>query len=211
MEEVRPVTSVVVIRGTGAGCLWLLPGHEVERGRADPYLDRLLADLDDVVEVPGPGGGRAARADGPAERADEELWPGVDAFGDVGFDYADGLGGWTAPAPAPPLGTPSLTERLAGQLGLVGDPVREFVDGADRRAPVVIVRAWREDDPVALSRLMRRLQAAVKNAGLPPARRPRLLVAARPEAPPMRRRHSIRASAPSTGGGRCGAGSTRRP
>ncbi|GAA1083277.1 hypothetical protein [Kitasatospora arboriphila] len=180
----RHLARVAADLASGLGCLWLLPGHEVERGRADLYLDRLLADLDDVVEVPGPGGGRAARADGPAERADEELWPGVDAFGDVGFDYDDGLGGWTAPAapaPAPPLGTPSLTERLAGQLGLVGDPVEELVDGADLRAPVVIVRAWREDDPVALSRLMRRLQAAVKNAGLPPARRPRLLVAARPE------------------------------
>ncbi|MFF2954141.1 hypothetical protein ACFVVU_22720 [Kitasatospora sp. NPDC057965] len=72
-----------------------------------------------------------------------------------------------------------VAARLARSLGLDGDLVSELVGAADGGAPVLVVRAWTEADPYAVSRLVRRFQAAVKEAGLKPSDRPRLLVASR--------------------------------
>ncbi|MEV7023896.1 hypothetical protein [Kitasatospora sp. NPDC093558] len=100
------------------------------------------------------GGGGIRTSEGPP------LAPAVDAR------FADGSD----------LDVPA---RLARSLGLDGDLVTELVGNADGRAPVLVIRAWTEAGPHVLSRLLRRFQAAVKEAGLEPSDRPRLLVASR--------------------------------
>ncbi|MEU7485894.1 hypothetical protein [Streptomyces sp. NPDC042319] len=177
----------------GTGCLWLFPEPEVDSGRAEQFLGALLSGLDDVIEVPGASDATASGR--PPHDAQADIWgyedgsyAGLGGFGE-GFDYDDGFGDWgrgeAAPVPVPtPAATPpefGLSERLAKELGLTADPVEALVEGAQQRGPVLVIRAWNEDDPGALSRLLRRMQAAVKDAGLPPALRPRLLVAARLE------------------------------
>ncbi|MER5584780.1 hypothetical protein ABT090_24505 [Streptomyces asoensis] len=188
----RHLANIAQDLGDGFGCLWILPDPEIGSGRADRILDELLSALNNVVEVP-----RAldTAASGQLPR---ELGHGIWATGtgahdspgsfDSGFDYDDGFGDWdppvaarhvTAPAPGKDLAASSVTERLAKELGLDGDPVAGLTSDAEGRAPVLVIRAWNEDDSVPLSQLLRRLQAAVKDAGLPPSRRPRLLIAAR--------------------------------
>ncbi|MFG2913421.1 hypothetical protein ACGF0D_11095 [Kitasatospora sp. NPDC048298] len=112
-----------------------------------------------------------------------------DGFGDWDAFGAVGGGGHRASDGLPPAPTPDdrssdgpdtdVAARLARSLGLDGDLVSGLVGGADGRTPVLVVRAWAEADPHAVSRLVRRFQAAVKEAGLKPSDRPRLLVASR--------------------------------
>ncbi|MFF2658881.1 hypothetical protein ACFVUH_16120 [Kitasatospora sp. NPDC058032] len=117
-------------------------------------------------------------------------WDPFGVFAGTGVQASGGL------SPAPVVDEPVLDEpvldaglsddrdtdvaaRLARSLGLDGDLVSELVGGADGGTPVLVVRAWTEADPYAVSRLVRRFQAAVKEAGLKPSDRPRLLVASR--------------------------------
>lgn len=85
----------------------------------------------------------------------------------------------------------SLPARVAGLLpGTVStsrDPhsdrweaVTHLATAAVDPHPVVMVQAWCEPHPEETGRLLRQFAAAVKEAGLPPDRRTRLLVAARP-------------------------------
>ncbi|KNE80474.1 hypothetical protein ADZ36_21715 [Streptomyces fradiae] len=118
-------------------------------------------------------------------------------------DYDDGLGAVWSPdtlavaqpsaasvassGPAPGLGGrgPSITERLAvvvkAEDGADGrlDAVSCLVHGATRTPPVVAVKAWLETAPDETARLLRRVSAAVKEAGLPPEHRPRILLLVR--------------------------------
>ncbi|QES05397.1 hypothetical protein DEJ44_07055 [Streptomyces venezuelae] len=112
-----------------------------------------------------------------------------------------------------------LLARLAKELSVDADEaVATLVDPGRGRRPVVGVRAWTEPDDhdggtspgpgpgtgpgtgtrargAAVERLFRLLAAAVKDAGLPPGERPRLLVVARlrdlPEPLPDELRHGL--------------------
>lgn len=194
---------------TGMTCVWLFPDVEVESGRADLAVETVAHGLDDVVDAPAErrGARPALRAALPEAH---DLWspPGSGGAGDGGtseasFDVDDGFGDWSPsgarvgdafraasypPAPGFVVGVPALdspdadvTARLARSLGIDGDLVSGLVADPDGRAPVLVVRAWSEGDPWAVSRLIRRFQAAVKESGLKPDRRPRLLVASRPQ------------------------------
>ncbi|MEK2494830.1 hypothetical protein WN990_35325 [Kitasatospora purpeofusca] len=190
----------------GLTCVWLFPDAEVASRRADRAVDEVIHDLDDVVDVPGKETAPrlAPVAALPEARGSREPLgtggrPAGHRFEDA-FDVDDGFGGWDpfgvfgsggfqpseVPTPAPTVDgrlaegpDADVTARLAHSLGSDGDLVAELVGNADGRALVLVIRAWTEADPHAVSRLLRRFQAAVKEAGLKPSDRPRLLVASR--------------------------------
>ncbi|GKQ36736.1 hypothetical protein [Streptomyces sp. A012304] len=140
--------------------------------------------------------GEAAAAD-VADDADE-------GWGDLpALDFDDDFDlGWSDVRPARPArpavreqAVPELFERLGKELAVEpGEVVARLTDPARRWRPVIGLRAWTEpDDPGpavpgprggavrggAVQRLFHALTAAVKDAGLPPQARPRLLVVAR--------------------------------
>ncbi|MFD8059857.1 hypothetical protein ACFXA0_08055 [Streptomyces cyaneofuscatus] len=150
----------------------------------------------------------APAAQEPREEHGAEGAPGLGGAGSA-FDIDDGFGDWdpfgltgrsggagssgfpggsgsfevrsSGAAPPRPAEGPDaeVAVRFAETLSLHGDLVSELVAQAGRRTPVLVVRAWAEADLLAVSRLVRRFQAVVKEAGLKPGDRPRLLVAAR--------------------------------
>ncbi|MFE2104912.1 hypothetical protein ACFXAF_03405 [Kitasatospora sp. NPDC059463] len=146
-------------------------------------------------EQPGGGGGAAVHGSEDALEIDDGFG-GWDPFGVSGNGGFPGAGGPSLAAAADARfpggrvgdggdgdgrdgGDGDIAARLARSLGLDGDLVAELTGAAERRTPVLVVRAWTEADPHAVSRLVRRFQAAVKEAGLRPGDRPRLLVASR--------------------------------
>ncbi|MEU3408645.1 hypothetical protein ABZ766_32505 [Streptomyces sp. NPDC006670] len=182
----------------GFTCLWIFPAALVEKSAADRFVEDLRSTLENVVEVPAPSRGGAVV--GPSATA--APWRAVGGWFDEepgdGFldDYDDGLGAppWAAAGHARslPIASPArldpstVEERLAKELGVVGDPIEHLTGPeASGDAPIILVRTWNEDDGVGLARMMRRLTAAVKGGGLAPGRRPRLLVAARLEDLPV--------------------------
>ncbi|WP_371636742.1 hypothetical protein OG988_29510 [Streptomyces zaomyceticus] len=162
-----------------------------------------------------------ADGDGPAHIggwADADELPFLD-LPDDGFDLDLGwsLDGRPPRVPAPrkeptgPRHDPhGLLARLGKELSVDADEAvaRLVAPGRDRR-PVVGIRAWTETEALGappgastnappgapVERLFRSLAAAVKDAGLPPAERPRLLVVARlrdlPESLPDELRHGL--------------------
>jgi hypothetical protein len=177
----------------GLTCLWLLPDAEVQARRADLAVDAVLHRFDDVVDVPGPraqAGPDAAPVASPTRAVTGWSVPHMDDEFDLDDGFGDdehfGAAVGHQVSPRTPTAAASSTgqdagvaDRLARSLGLVEDLVAEVVAAADGRTPVLVVRAWTEDDPSEVSRLLRRFQAAVKESGLKPEYRPRLLVAAR--------------------------------
>ncbi|MGV9790305.1 hypothetical protein [Streptomyces sp. NPDC003435] len=132
----------------------------------------------------------------------EEMWEGDDAWNTLpDLDFDDGFDiGWSEAAPvrarSRPLehAMPELFERLGKELAVSAPEVVErLVVRGSRWRPVVGLRAWCETDEVAsgasgartpsrgsaVERLLRSVTAAVKEAGLSPQERPRLLVVAR--------------------------------
>ncbi|MFE5674971.1 hypothetical protein ACFQ7B_25380 [Streptomyces erythrochromogenes] len=176
--------------GNGFTCLWLLPSPLVERVEADLYVDELCSTLNNVVEIPCAGTGDYS-APAPASSWQTSAGWYDDGPGDgLLDDYDDGLGdppwlngGYTptvVPKPAHSQTRSTLEERLSKRLGVAGDPV-EYLTAPESPggAPIILIRAWQEEDDAGVARLLRRLTAAVKGSGLAPGRRPRLLVAAR--------------------------------
>ncbi|MEU8774916.1 hypothetical protein [Streptomyces sp. NPDC048606] len=172
---------------------------------AGALLDELLHELADFVLVPAPGDGARAevRAPAPSVRVAATAW----GDGDPVLDYDDGLSAFSTartptaalPAPRAPSvpavrheepGYGSLADRIVKELG---DPAFDrgghtgiegllalLTDATERPGEnrVIVVRGWLEAAPVAATDLLRRLAATVKAAGMPPERRPRLLVLA---------------------------------
>ncbi|GGT24623.1 hypothetical protein GCM10010286_57510 [Streptomyces toxytricini] len=68
----------------------------------------------------------------------------------------------------------------SGPAAGVDGLLHRLTDGSAAASRVIVVRGWYEPAPAAAPELLRRLAAAVKAAGLPPERRPRLLVLAGP-------------------------------
>ena len=177
---------------------------------ADALVTELLHEIGEFILLstsdPNSGDIRA-----PAETAQPigSQWSGLAPPLDYD-DGMSGFGTSTTvrcPAPArrftPAESLAELLERLAGQLasparpqeaefGADGDPVErlstdgvlgQLVGAAEGRPETrpVVIRAWREETPTAATNFLRQLVARVKEAGLPPSRRPRALVVATAE------------------------------
>ncbi|MEV5748011.1 hypothetical protein AB0L00_09350 [Actinoallomurus sp. NPDC052308] len=192
----------------GRSCLCLLPDSQVRPTDApvERILGELLHELGDFLLLPPAEPDRVARV--PRPRAPQAAPAGRWTPSEPLLDYDDGLSDFehhTRPLPATPAimapvpsvpvrtATADLLERLAKELQNHGPAVEGLDDVLARltedRPPshggqVIVVRAWREASPTAATDLLRRLTAAVKEAGLTPARRPRMLVVATPSGLP---------------------------
>ncbi|MEU5255149.1 hypothetical protein [Streptomyces longwoodensis] len=134
---------------------------------------------------------------------------------DDGFDAADPYGALlsslaTASASPPPssshrgggpdvasLTSMSLSERLAKELGVTGDPFIELVrrtarlrsdvtsdddpedDALPSAPPLIVVRGWDEDSPEEVGRLLRTAHATFRDEGIGATHRPCFLITAR--------------------------------
>ncbi|MCX4529153.1 hypothetical protein [Streptomyces sp. NPDC012746] len=174
---------------------------------AEALLDELLHELADFVLVPAPGDGAApgSLAPAPPPPAPSDPWGGTDPILDYddGLSAFSAVRAHDAAVPqaraasAPDVqreesGVPALADRIAkelgdsvsgeyqgGHTGIEGllERLTTAAGGPDATR-VIVVRGWREPAPTAATDLLRRLSATVKAAGLPPGRRPRLLVLA---------------------------------
>ncbi|HEX3783227.1 MAG TPA: hypothetical protein VHX38_26465 [Pseudonocardiaceae bacterium] len=181
--------AITAVLDSGLTCLWLVPDTVVESGVADQLLDD-LADRPGSIRVPPPKADgqwsrpaadfRAAEIDFTSDGQRPE-WA-RDVFGLLTDDR------WPPPAPdvveaLPPAPGPSLAERLAEMIDepvdAADDPVRSLVGAAELRGRVVVVRAWEELDHAHTADLLVRLPAVLKELGVAPAERPRLLMASR--------------------------------
>lgn len=184
----------------GRSCVWYFPDPVVEMGRADFFVRELTHRLEAVIPVPGVVS-RADRHTGapslPAQRTpvaashdpwadtDQEAW-GTDLSDDPYGSLLSGLiapGGGVRPglAPAAAAQAATLEDRLAKELGVMGDPVESLAEqAAAGQAPhVIVVRCWDEASPEEASRLLRVAQATFHEAGVPGHQRPRFLLTAR--------------------------------
>ncbi|MGW0136814.1 hypothetical protein [Streptomyces sp. NPDC003299] len=177
--------------------------EQLYRAALNMAPDRLDVQPPTVLTVPGPraadareGGGGAAGHD-EKFREEDDVWDDLpDLDFDSGFDigWSDALPVCTRPR-AREHAVPDLFERLGKELAVgPGEVIERLTHRTGRWRPVIGLRAWREpDDPGgiaprgtestlrggAVARLFRSLTAAVKDAGLHPQERPRLLVVAR--------------------------------
>ncbi|MFD7860125.1 hypothetical protein ACFV6B_38475 [Streptomyces microflavus] len=198
----RQLGGVVADLDAGLNCVWLLPDRLVDSGQADELYLRVLSGAPLHIDVPSvvdeePG---SPTEHGPLDEpltglgygADADQLPYLDSYDD-GFDL-----GWEADAYAPVIPAPrsqslwapvplgDLAARIAKEISAPADDVvaRLVTPEAGGRGPVIGIRAWGEleDGPLrgtGIERFYRSLSTAAKAAGLPPAERPRLLVAAR--------------------------------
>lgn len=176
--------------------------EELYRAALHTSPDRLDVSPPAVLAVPAPRSPGALEDHSPTAADEEvfqedEVWHDLPALDfDTGFDI-----GWADAAPVRTRirtrkhAVPELFERLAEQLDVApGEVIERLTDRTRRWRPVIGLRAWCEpDDPggtalggtggghrgSGVERLLRALTSAVKEAGLPPEERPRLLVVAR--------------------------------
>ncbi len=191
----------------GLNCVWLVPDRLVADGRADVlYREALYATPSRRIDVPalmGPARD-AVEAAPDTVPAHFPAAPGelsyLDGYDD-GFDLDPGperkgerdggprgqaepsrsrLPGPRGPQGADPDPT-GLWARLAKELSVGTDDVLSHLTGPGyARRPVIGIRAWREPgEGRPVERLVRSLTVAVRDAGLGPEDRPRLLLAAR--------------------------------
>ncbi|MGW2708638.1 hypothetical protein ACWC4J_06550 [Streptomyces sp. NPDC001356] len=176
----------------GRNCLWLLPDDMVVAGYAEKLHRTVLARSPEHLQVAEPGAVRAEPV--PVEpspyahlTADVPLLEGFDDGFDIGWDLP---GPRRESPPAPHAGGPSeLMTRLAKALSVdPGRAVDELTAPGAHWRPVIGIRAWLEPDTRHgsagerghdVARLVRALDAAVKDAGLPPEQRPRVMVTGR--------------------------------
>ncbi|MER6991627.1 hypothetical protein ABT337_15265 [Saccharopolyspora hirsuta] len=167
----------------GMSCVWLMPDEFVDNGLADELLDE-LANNHDSLHVPEPegppcGGETAAIAPIRARHPTNDLPPWArDAFSDLAdFDAP------ASPVVAADARTTSVAERIAQLLDLEtdehSDEVHAVVSEPQLRGKVLVVCGWRERDRDSLAKVLTRLTSLVKEEGLQPAHRPRLLLASR--------------------------------
>ncbi|MER7010809.1 hypothetical protein ABT324_05200 [Saccharopolyspora sp. NPDC000359] len=168
----------------GLSCVWLMPDEFVANGFADELLDELANDHDSL-HVPEPHGahiGGAAAAVPPIRaaqpRSDLPRWAQDTFSGLPSFD--------ASPSPVAITVSPrttSVTERIVQLLDLNTDEhpdeIRAIVTEPQLRGKVLVVCGWRERDRDSLAEVLVRLTSLVKEEGLPPAHRPRLLLATR--------------------------------
>ncbi|WP_282086487.1 hypothetical protein [Streptomyces tendae] len=179
----------------GRNCVWLMPDEFVADGIAEELHRTVLSRWPEHVHLPEPATTAETHPLVP-----ETGWPGAVA-GDVPVldDFEDGFDiGWDgSPAPSATFSAPSggpseLMTRLAKELSTVPEAVVDQLTAPDGHwHPVIGVRAWTEPDPRqapggrvterghGIARLIRALGAAIKESGLAPDRRPRVLVTGR--------------------------------
>ncbi|MFJ1757265.1 hypothetical protein [Kitasatospora sp. NPDC088134] len=181
----------------GHSCLLILP--TTAAAHAEDLLNAVLGSRSDWLRVPPPGTEPADTEPAGPEDDPPPLWSGQPP---ILHDLDDGdfvVGLMTAafgaqaaltplPPPPPPRTGPAHTNSIEARLESLlpartsgNDPAddvyrRLTADHADGRT--YVLNAAAEDDPDALARLLLRLPATVKAAGLQPHRRPRLLVVA---------------------------------
>jgi hypothetical protein len=174
----------------GLTCLWLVPDTLVSSGIADQMIDD-LADRPRSIRMPPPKT-EVQEFSPAAEYRPAETPPSTDTqrpawardvFGLMTDDHtAVAVSLTTEPATLPQT-VRSLAERLADLLDWPvqpgSDPIRELVGSPETRDSVIVVRAWEELDPTNTADLLVRLPAVVKELGVAPGERPRLLMAAR--------------------------------
>lgn len=168
----------------GFSCLWIVPDHMVERGAVEKLLTVLEQRLD-AVRVPAPEVFSVQRP-----RAALPRW------GEVAASSGD-IPGWARNAASlfddeesfdvveePEVeSSSSMAERLFSVVGEVaeldGDLLERIVSEGWMRGRTAVLRAWEEQAPDDVGTTLTRLTAHVKEYGVSPERRPRLLVAAR--------------------------------
>lgn len=187
---VAHLDAITAALDDGLTCLWLVPDTLVESGVADQLVDD-LADRPNSVQVPPPKGDALAhRPVAESHKSlvglatDEQPPPWArDVFGLLTDDPWPQSIPDLADSTPPTTPSPSLANRLAETLDepakSAGDPVRALVGSSELRGRVIVVRAWDELDPADVADLLVRLPAVVKELGVPPADRPRLLMATR--------------------------------
>ncbi|MFD9592103.1 hypothetical protein ACFWA9_05000 [Kitasatospora sp. NPDC059973] len=176
----------------GFSCLLLFPRA---MPAPDVLLDSLLEQRAHWRTVPPPGAGAGCpgrdRAPSPGHQ-----WSGQPPVLDLDDGYAADIltaaYGTAYPVSAPAVPCPragrdqdarDLEARLAGLLdttpaGPHEDIYQRLTTGHHADGCLYVIDAGQEHDPQALAHLLLRLPAAAKEAGLPPHRRPRLLVLA---------------------------------
>ncbi|WEH19031.1 hypothetical protein [Streptomyces sp. VNUA24] len=204
----RQISRIAADLAAGIHCLWLLPDDLVEGGYAEELHHVALCAAPDRLDIPARSESETLSVP-PLEVFPEQTGWALDDL-PLLEDYDDGFDLGREPVLPRQRSAPRLTDapeapesgllaRLAEELSV---PPREAVDtlvDPDRRwRPVIGVRAWEESAASAASgdpeqergrevaRLIRSLNAAAKQAGLPPENRPRLLVTARVDDLPPR-------------------------
>jgi hypothetical protein len=204
----RQINRIAADLAAGVHCLWLFPDGLVEGGYAEELHHVALCAAPDRLDIPARSGSETPSVRPLGVLPEQTGW----ALDDLPLleDYDDGFDLGREPVfprrrnvprltGAPEAPESGLLARLAEELSV---PPREAVDtlvDPDRRwRPVIGVRAWEESAAGAASgdpeqergrevaRLIRSLNAAAKQAGLPPENRPRLLVTARVDDLPPR-------------------------
>ncbi|MER7079399.1 hypothetical protein SAMN02982929_03535 [Saccharopolyspora kobensis] len=182
----KHLESISAVLDNGMSCVWLIPDEFVKNGFADDLLDE-LAIAHDSVHIPAPeetqcdGGGRA-HAVVPTLTArptnDLPAWAQDTFSGLAGFD-APTSSSTVAVAPR----TTSVAERIVQLLGLqtkaYSDEIHAIVAEPLLHGKVLVVRGWREQDRDSLASVLTRLTSLVKEEGLQPEHRPRILLATR--------------------------------
>ncbi|AHI01039.1 hypothetical protein [Kutzneria albida] len=139
----------------------MVPDEMVARGVADELLNELAARPDTIRSLPRTG-------------APVRVSAGDDGWGEPDLEEPIQLGA---------LAGDSVADRLVEQIscgsGDHRDPIVDLAEAAELRGRVIVVSGWEENQPHEVGALLARLPALVKERGIAPADRPRVLIAAR--------------------------------
>ncbi|MFG2962864.1 hypothetical protein ACGFZS_06200 [Streptomyces sp. NPDC048288] len=196
----RQVGRIAADLAAGLHCLWLLPDDLVAAGYGAELHHTALNSSSERLDLPAFVDSEEAVARLPAPAPISWLTDDLPVLEDYdnGFtidwepDIPRQRGRPPRSAPLPePVGS-DLLGRLAKELSVTpGTVIDSLTEPGRPWRPVIGIRAWEEPEPTGgpsepegergreIARLIRSLSAAVKQAGLLPEDRPRLLVTAR--------------------------------
>jgi hypothetical protein len=165
----------------GFSCVWLVPDDLVQRGDADVLLN-LLAARPDSIRVTKPE--RTGQVRAPVSVTRPEIDSGAKStpsWAQDRFGFLDEDALRSEPAPEPEEIRTTVVERLGvavdGQSA--GDTVRGLATAESLRGQVIVVSGWDEPDLTDASTFLIQLTAMLKERGIPPELRPRVLLATR--------------------------------
>ncbi|MET8996975.1 hypothetical protein [Amycolatopsis sp. NPDC004169] len=165
----------------GFSCVWLVPDDLVQRGDADMLLD-LLAARPDSIRVAKPERTGRVRAPGVVERPESgDCRESTPSWAQDRFGFLDEDALRSEPAVEPEEIRTTVVERLGIALEgqSAGDTVRDLALAESLRGQVIVVSGWDEPDPTDASTFLIQLTAMLKERGVPPELRPRVLFATR--------------------------------
>jgi hypothetical protein len=164
----------------GFSCVWLVPDEFVARGTADDLLDGLAARADSV-RLPPPEPGRPApfRWSRRVAVGSTSLpaWAAAE-IGRMDLDDVVDAADEVVPEPSTPIGA-RLAMLFGSPSGDGYDPITDLLASGELDGRLVVVCGWEENAPDEVAALLTRITATGKSMGVPPAKRPRVLVAAR--------------------------------